>query len=399
MNRLLFFACLAVVCPASGATFNVNSTADLFDVTPGDGACLAANNKCTLRAAIQEANSSVAIDTIVVPIGVYNLTRGDLKITSNMNIQGAGRAETIIDARGESRVFVVSEGKVAEIGRLKVRNGFIQSQYGGCIRNSGQLTLNSVIVTGCTGNGADADGGGIANFSQLTVQDSYISNNHTERYGGGLYNHWSAQVKMSRTIVSGNRASFSGGGVTNFGSLHVSDSTFTNNRSVSYGGGGIHNGGTAKLVKSTFSANSGGEGGAIFTETPSDMTITNCTISGNMGTFSGGVANWGLLVIQSSTIYGNRGWSTIAGGGVYNSSGTVAIKNSIIAGNTAASSGRPDCYIYEWFGSNSVNYSVVGNNTGCNIPDGGVGNLVNLNPMLGPLANNGGKTRRTRCYR
>ena len=393
MKSLRLFVCLIALSPVNGATFDVNSTADLIDVAPGDGTCLAANNKCTLRAAIQEANTSVASDMILVPIGVYNLTRADLKITTDMTIRGANMNRTIIDAGGKSRVFTVSSSKVAEIGTLTVRKGFMRNEYGGCIRNAGKLTLSFVIVTGCTGSGTESDGGGVANLAKLTIRNSQITSNTTERFGAGLYNHWSgAQLRMSRTTVSGNGTQVSGGGVINFGLLDVSESTFSDNSSVSYGGGGVDNGGTAILSRTTFSGNSGGEGGAIFTETDSDTTVTNCTISGNSGYYSGGVANWGRLVIQNSTLFGNRGQSDGSGGGLYNLTGRVVLKNSIVGGNRTDSNGRPDCYVYDWFGS-SVNYSLIGNARGCNFPRGGASNLVNLDPMLSALADNGGRTK------
>ena len=42
---------------AAGVTLTVNSTADGVDASPGNGVCATAGGQCTLRAAIQEANS------------------------------------------------------------------------------------------------------------------------------------------------------------------------------------------------------------------------------------------------------------------------------------------------------------------------------------------------------
>src|SRR5437762_2912702 len=41
----------------AGATFTVTDSGDAVDANPGGGSCLTANFKCTLRAAIQEANA------------------------------------------------------------------------------------------------------------------------------------------------------------------------------------------------------------------------------------------------------------------------------------------------------------------------------------------------------
>jgi CSLREA domain-containing protein len=46
------------------AGFSVDSTIDAVDAVPGDGICASEAGKCTLRAAIQEANALVGPDTI-----------------------------------------------------------------------------------------------------------------------------------------------------------------------------------------------------------------------------------------------------------------------------------------------------------------------------------------------
>src|SRR5438874_2257693 len=78
----------AGVSPADAATFTVDSTADAEDANPGDGVCATAAGACTLRAAIQEANALPGLDIIVVPAGTYVLTLGELKIQSDLVIDG-----------------------------------------------------------------------------------------------------------------------------------------------------------------------------------------------------------------------------------------------------------------------------------------------------------------------
>ena len=66
--------------PAHAAGFFVNSALDEVDANIGDGICSSTPSaKCTLRAAIQEANASTGVpDTISLPAGVYTLTYPDL---------------------------------------------------------------------------------------------------------------------------------------------------------------------------------------------------------------------------------------------------------------------------------------------------------------------------------
>jgi CSLREA domain-containing protein len=96
----------AAALPAAAATFQVNATVDAVDATPGNGVCATAAAKCTLRAAIQEANALPGLDTVKVPAGVYRLTRlgkaealgatGDLNIRRSMRLEGAGPSRTFI---------------------------------------------------------------------------------------------------------------------------------------------------------------------------------------------------------------------------------------------------------------------------------------------------------------
>lgn len=58
-----------IALPASAATFTVDGTGDGADANPGNGICATAGGVCTLRAAIQEANSLSGSDTIAFDIG------------------------------------------------------------------------------------------------------------------------------------------------------------------------------------------------------------------------------------------------------------------------------------------------------------------------------------------
>jgi len=104
----------ALTATAGAATFVVDSSADLVDLNPGDGLCSTAAGECTLRAAIMEANAYPGADVIEIPAGTYGLTIplpssdpfyfdsdpavGDLDITQDLTIRGAGSDATIVDA-------------------------------------------------------------------------------------------------------------------------------------------------------------------------------------------------------------------------------------------------------------------------------------------------------------
>ena len=85
----------------------VTSELDTVDAAPGDGLCADASGLCTLRAAIMEANANANVFNIDLPEGTYLLTIdgsgedasaiGDLDVTSELTIDGAGTERTIID--------------------------------------------------------------------------------------------------------------------------------------------------------------------------------------------------------------------------------------------------------------------------------------------------------------
>ncbi|MGB5326122.1 MAG: DUF4347 domain-containing protein, partial [Pseudomonadales bacterium] len=124
--------------------FTVNTYADTVDINPGDGVALDAGGNTSLRAAIMEANALGGADVIELSAGTYDLTRGvtgedeaaqgDLDITSNITIVGAGATDTTIDANGIESVFHLKD-------------------------NNADLTLRNLTVTG--GNQASGKGGGI----------------------------------------------------------------------------------------------------------------------------------------------------------------------------------------------------------------------------------------------
>ena len=114
------------------ANIVVNTTDDELN-TDGD---------CSLREVIQAANTDTAIDgctagsgtdTINVPAGIYILSipgtgedanvTGDLDITSNLTINGAGVASTIVDGGSIDRVIEIRPGATTQINGVTIRNG------------------------------------------------------------------------------------------------------------------------------------------------------------------------------------------------------------------------------------------------------------------------------------
>ncbi len=405
---------------------------------------LTVNGQVTLREAIQAANTNLRVDgstagsgadTIQFAAGLagatITLNGTELQITSPMTINGLGAAQLIISGGNTSRIFEVFAGVNVTIAGLTLENGSGGGGGGGGIANSGTLTISNSTISG---NSADA-GGGIYNLGTLTINNSTISGNTTIG-GGGIYNL--GTLTISGSTISGNTASGFGGGIFNRGTLTINNSTFSDNMAGSGLGGGISNTGTLTISGSTISGNSaGGNGGGIDNSAISGsatLTINNSTISGNTAGGGGGINNTGTLTISGSTIFGN---SAGLGGGIANS-GTLTINNSTISGNTASGGGgilnlgtltisgstisgntasglgggihnfggiiaslRSTIVANndatgtgdELFGSFRVEYSLIERRTRATFRETVPGsNRYGVDPLLGPLAENGGPT-------
>ncbi len=88
LSALAVVLTVSAATPVMAATFNVASTLDAGDADPGDGACATDAGACTLRAAIEEANTHAGEDVINVPAGTYLLSLGALEITDHVRILG-----------------------------------------------------------------------------------------------------------------------------------------------------------------------------------------------------------------------------------------------------------------------------------------------------------------------
>ncbi|MDQ2998330.1 MAG: right-handed parallel beta-helix repeat-containing protein, partial [Chloroflexota bacterium] len=204
------------------------------------------------------------------------------------------------------------------------------------------------------------------------------------------------------TVTNGNADR--GGAIFNAGRLALLNSTVSNSRAP-IDGGGIYNTGSALIVDSTIISNSAQYGAGVYNY--GQLTIARSTISGNRASVSaGGLENRGDTTIRNGTITENS--ATTTGGGLYGSSGTVTLINSTVVGNTTTDSGAG----IAGGGFTLVN-TIVANNIAATNPDinstilsqgrnlvrnpagaGGLttNDLVNLDPLLGRLQNNGGPT-------
>jgi CSLREA domain-containing protein len=328
-----FIGCMILILSQTtlAATFKVNTTSDTNDSNKGNGSCRDSGGKCSLRAALEEANASAnTTDTIIVPGGTYKLTKGQLVASSDILLEGAGEASTFVDAQFRSRVLKIDTmGGDVWISNFTFRNGKVSSGNigGGILVTGGSLGQAGLYHCTVTNNSTEASGGGIANYAWLMLDHTTVSFNQTR-------------------ISTGGGQQESGGGIMNFTGAILDIWNSTINTNTSTRGGGICNtGGTMYIENSTISGNiAGNRGGGILNA--GATTITACTIAFNKANDKGSSSN-----------------ELAIGGGVLHLSNTLTLANSIIAKNE-------DKTVY---GSDSFNSVRFG-------PDISTVQLVNGNP-------------------
>ncbi len=193
------------------------------------------------------------------------------------------------------------------------------------------------------------------------------------------------------TVANGYAPStFSGGGILtqNFATLNLTGVTVRNNTAGGLGGGIHQSLGTLNILNSTISNNTAREGGGI-NNNDGTANIANTTISDNTAQYGGGIINFGRLILNNVTISHNT--ATALGGGADNVV-TATVRNTIIANNTAPI-GSDVARAFTSLGNN-----LIGNSTdSTGFTNGVSGDIVGtasapINPLLGPLQNNGGQT-------
>jgi CSLREA domain-containing protein len=265
----------------------VNTTTDEYDVVP--------NNTCSLREAIQTANAGAnfggcvrvsirTIDTILLPSGIYTLTRTgtpeDLNVTGDLDIRGTviinamGATPPVVteDSNLRERLFDIVTGKVT-INGVTITGGSESSQPGGGARVAAgaSLLLNQVSLV----NNAAHSGGGVYSFGTLTITQSTLTGNSAQGgsgifnpgLGGGIYN--GSMAALSNSTISGNSA-YWGGGIFNNDTATLSDVTSYSNTAAA--GGSIYHFGAT---------------GSSFISLENSM-LANSPSGGNCGTFQFG---------------------------------------------------------------------------------------------------------------
>jgi CSLREA domain-containing protein len=350
-------------------------------------------------------------------LGGAVLNRGTLTVSHSVLTQNRAQAGGAIAGFGGS--LTINHSTITDNAGIGAGGGISSFR--------GNVTINHTTVSD---NSAVFDGGGIhAIEGDVAVVDhSAILNNVCGLSGCGLYLH-QGQASINHTTVSHNLGGSDGGGIfvgccsvtltnvtvsnnrsTRGGGLRVlgqvlamtiERSTFADNQATVSGGGIDSESSFLDLIQSRLSGNSAGkEGGGVYlnNEFHYEADFINTTISGNTAGKGGGVYAFGSnapwLRFAHTTVTGN---TASAGAAVYldgsfTNSFLVQMRNTIVAGATndlclgpvhPASGPPPTGFTMSDQGHNidsgiSCNFTAVSKSS--------------TDPLLGPLADNGGPT-------
>ncbi len=380
----------------------------------------------SLRQAISDA---LAGESIVVPAGEYVLTSGELAIAKTLTIAGAGAADTTLRANGAFRVFHASgTSSDITISGLTIRGGAPPAvsgvaEGGGVLSEAASVTLSDDVIAENravadalppSGSGGIAEGGGVAAAKgALILRDSTLTGNVASAVGGsghaggiaeggGLYS--ATRLVLEADELAGNAADARGG---------QGPSSSGQSGGIAEGGGaallaaGPIDASTSTFAENTVDASGGlgggggiGDGGGVFALSNEPLvTLSNLTVGENVvralpnGIASGGGAQIGanppgVMTLTNATISTNtaEGEPSASGGGdAYLGGASTKVEDTLVSGGVS-SAGKENC---------QGEPTSLGHNLDsldqCNFH--GTDDLVDANPLLGPLQNNGGPTR------
>ncbi len=297
------------------------------------------------------------------------------------------------------------------LGNLELTDTVLDSntaqKVGGGLYLGGETLIENSTIKNNRTTGSYSDGGGIHIEKELvgsvTINDSVIANNQAVDHGGGIHNE--RDLVLRNTQILNNQAEDGGGVFFDRGMMIVINSNIDGNRAMNGNGGGFYNRQTLNIANSSITRNHAitngkaktGRGGGIYSSSGS-VYMVGSTIAGNTSDDDGGgmFFTWfsSRDAMLNSTVIRNLADADVDGngdgGGMYIPGGNTLVQNSVFAENKTGLGEDSDIYgsvngdgVYE-----GQNNNLIGNTSGGEYF--GDSDLVNVDPLLGVLQDNGG---------
>ncbi len=271
--------------------------------------------------------------TIFLNPGTYNNSNEDfpLNVTSNLTIAGSSVEETIIDAGGNSQVFIINNSDNVTISDMTISGGS-GDLGGGILIEESDIVLNNLLITD---NGAEYLGCGIfMGNSSSEVTNVTISGNN---FGTGAFFSWGSTPILEDVIISNHDVCGCGmiivGNHPPSGPPTLTNVTIQNNYFDKGGGMSILNSDPILNYVSILENTAEEHGGGIFIEQSPIVTMNNVTVAGNSAPEGGGgiFIQTSLVTINNATITGNN--AEVGSGILLFNGSSSSIVNSIVWGN------------------------------------------------------------------
>lgn len=350
------------------------------------------NGNCTLREAVQAANTDKAVDkcpagsgtdTIKLAAGTYEITipgrfeyqnkTGDFDVTNSVKIVGAGFDKTIIDAKGNDRIFDLrSQSATYEIRDMTLTNGLLLTDGkdvrddGGALANKGSVTLTRVhFINNKIDQNLGERGGAIFNGNKMKIVECHFEENESTVYGGAIANARELEVLDTDFVrnhaINGGayyadnndstavfrRAFFIGNtngpgegsamAMKGGGYVEVREAIFRDQGSSD--GEVIHNENSDLTIRYTLFHENDGGGAGIINSKQGKVSISNSTFRFNRTSSESGIItiSGGTAVVDRMTFHDNVGEALWLAGG------STKVANSTFTGQTTSECAAAVC--------------------------------------------------------
>ncbi|MBO9663553.1 right-handed parallel beta-helix repeat-containing protein [Dokdonella sp.] len=340
----------------------------------------------SLRDAIERANAQpgmAIVDFSPSLEGTIHLADDALFIHDSIVIVGPGADKLAIDAGGKHSILYAY----------------------------GSDTLDLAILGLTLRGGSAASGAGMTVYnSHLLLSDTIVEDNNTinslgDLSGGGLYFR-DGSLRIDHCVFRDNSAGAAGGGASvRNATVWIRDSSFTGNLARSGGGLHVDTPFSVDVRRSLVASNNAARrgGGIELKATGAAAVIENVTVSGNFAQGEqptdggGGIALTGSARIALSTIAYNFAYAfqrdaNVAAGVQYDSpQGLLFLNGNLLWGNATLSGGNVDLG-RDGGGMIEAIHNLIGATTPGAVNRADQGTLLGVDPLLTPLADNGGPT-------
>ncbi|GGO40682.1 beta strand repeat-containing protein [Deinococcus humi] len=244
--------------------------------------------------------------------GIANLKGGTLTLKGNSNVTG-NTAQVLPENKEESSG---GGGGIFNKGTLEVEAGSVSTNT---------ATYSGGGIYGGVGSATTISGGKV-DGNTVTAPVVQTETNTTGSAGGGIYSN--GEVTITGGSVSGNTASYFGGGITVQSTLDAQGNLVQ--PKITMSGGSIEN----NRLTDTMNA---GVGGGMWTN--GDLTMTGGTVKGNMASYGGGFVVYRNASITGGTFEGNTA-SKSGGGLLLITPASRATNSTVTFGGTATVKGN-----------------------------------------------------------